>query len=288
MPRLPEKGEGIGSQVKSPDEVPFNGSLERGGHGSSMRAYVVRKLPHHSPIRVSNGAPHEPKPEGGFKRGAGGVIHPLLPMAEAPGADWVACARNEEERQLAALNGAPMTVPLLHSTGLLHYAVPTREQYEMYYGVFANPVLWFIQHYLWDLGTEPFIDDRIHQSWSEGYVEVNRQVAEKVIEVARAAPKRALVLVHDYQLYLVPQLVRERIHTAIIQHFVHVPWPTPQYWKVLPKPMRDAIIEGLLGADIVGFQSSLDVRNFLLTCEENADLHDDKYEHRGVFGERVF
>ena len=252
-----------------------------------MRAYVVRTLPDCSPILVSNRAPHEPKPEGGFKRGAGGVITALLTMAEATGADWVACARNEEERLLVANNGAPVTVPLLHSTGRLHYAAPTREQYDMYYGVFANPVLWFIQHYLWDLGNEPVIDERIHQAWHEGYVEVNRQMAEKVVEVARAAPMRPLVLVHDYQLYLVPGLVRQKVPTAIIQHFVHVPWPTPQYWKVLPQLMRDAILEGLLGCDIVGFQSSLDVRNFLLTCEENSGLQVDEHERAVFFGGRV-
>src|SRR6202049_2799908 len=136
-------------------ERPVITSIHRTVPASSLRAYVSRTLPECSPIVVSNRAPHEPKPEGGFKRGAGGVITGLLTLAEARGADWVACDRNEEERQLAALNGAPMTVPLLHSTGLLHYAVPTREQTEMYYGVFANPVLWFIQHYLWDLGNEP-------------------------------------------------------------------------------------------------------------------------------------
>jgi trehalose 6-phosphate synthase len=73
----------------------------------------------------------------------------------------------------------------------------------------------------------------------------------------------------------------------MLQHFVHVPWPTPQYWKVLPKPMRDAILEGLLGCDIVGFQSSLDVRNFLLTCEENAGLQVDERERAVFFGGRV-
>src|ERR1700680_2651983 len=123
MPRLPEKGEGIGSQVKSPDDVPSNGSLERGGHGSSMRAYVVRTLPDYSPILVSNRAPHEPKPEGGFKRGAGGVITALLTMAEATGADWVACARTDDEREFALSNDMAVTVPLLRSTGRLHYAM---------------------------------------------------------------------------------------------------------------------------------------------------------------------
>src|SRR5690242_3179743 len=112
----------------------------------------------------------------------------------------------------------------------------------MYYSVIANPVLWFIQHYLWDLGNQPVIDDRIHQAWTDGYVEVNRQMAAKVVQLARAATGRPLILVHDYQLYLVPRLVRQDISNAAITHFTHVPWPTPQYWKVLPKHMRDAIL----------------------------------------------
>src|ERR1700730_9534873 len=86
---------------------------------------------------------------------------------------------------------------------------------------------------------------------------------------------------------MVPKLVRERVPTAIIQHFVHVPGPTQQYWKVLPQMMRDAILEGLLGSDIIGFQSSLDVRNFLLTCEENAGLQVDEHERAVFFGGRV-
>jgi trehalose 6-phosphate synthase len=245
---------------------------------------VTRTLPDYAPVLVSNRAPHEPKPDGGFTRGAGGVITALLTMADATGADWVACARTDEERALAAKN-APMTLP--NSTGKLHYATPTREQYDMYYGVIANPVLWFIQHYLWDLGNEPIIDARIHQAWHEGYVEVNRQMAAKVVEVARASGRRPLVLVHDYQLYLVPRMVRKEFPTAVIQLFVHVPWPTPQYWKVLPKEMRDAILEGILGCDVVGFQSSLDVRNFMLTCEENGGLQVDERERAVVTAGRV-
>jgi trehalose 6-phosphate synthase len=252
--------------------------------GSPLRAYVTRTLPDYAPILVSNRAPHEPKAGGGFTRGAGGVITALLTMADATGADWVACARTDEERAMAAKND---TVTLPNSTGKLRYAIPTREQYDMYYGVISNPVLWFIQHYLWDLGNEPIIDAGIHRAWKEGYVEVNRQMAARVVEVARASGKRPLVLVHDYQLYLVPRMVRNELPTAVIQLFVHVPWPTPQYWKVLPKEMRDAILEGILGCDIVGFQSSLDVRNFMLTCEENGGLQVDERERAVVSAGRV-
>jgi trehalose 6-phosphate synthase len=89
---------------------------------------------------------------------------------------------------------------------------------------------------------------------------------------ARRARKRPLILSQDYHLYLVPRLVRRELGDAVLQHFVHIPWPTPQYWKVLPKYMRDEIMDGLLACDVVGLQTSSDVRNFLLTCEENMGL----------------
>jgi len=200
---------------------------------------------------------------------------------------WVACARTDAERQLAERSPRGLTVPLASGKGRLHYATPTREQYEMYYSVISNPVLWFIQHYLWDLGNEPIIDERVHQAWSDGYVQVNLQMAEKVIELAHAAEAPPLVLIHDYQLYLVGRLVREAVPEATIQHFIHVPWATAQYWKVLPKHMRDRIIEGLLGCNIIGFQSSLDVRNFLLTVEENMGLQVDEHERAVVSGGRI-
>ncbi len=261
---------------------PFVNSVERRRPGGSMRAYVTRTLPHHSAIVVSNRAPHEPRPEGGFARGAGGVVTALLTLAEVTGADWVCCARTDAERNLVKERGDTWTAPLIRSPTRLHYVAPTPEQYEQYYSVIANPVLWFIQHYLWDLAQQPIINGRIHRAWRNGYVEVNRQVAQKVVAVGHQVPHRPLVLVHDYQLYLVPKIVREQLPGAIIQHFIHIPWPTPQCWKVLPKEMRSAILEGLLGCDIVGFQSSLDVRNFLMTCEENGGLQVDERE-RAVF-----
>src|SRR5882762_10344711 len=256
-------------------ESPFLDSVERRRPGSSMRAYVTRTLPHSSAIVVANRAPHEPRPEGGFTRGAGGVITALLTMAEVTAAEWVACARTDAERELVAQQGPTSEVPLIRGETRLHYVTPTPEQYEQYYSVISNPVLWFIQHYLWDLAQQPIINGRIHRAWKNGYVAVNRQVADKVIAVGRQVQHRPLVMVHDYQLYLVPRMVREQLPGAIIQHFIHIPWPTPQYWKVLPREMRTAILEGLLGCDIVGFQSSLDVRNFLMTCEENAGLQVD-------------
>src|SRR5260370_620358 len=268
-------------------DPPFLESVERRRPGTSLRDYVPRPLPHSSAIVVANRAPHEPRPEGGFTRGAGGVITALLTLAEVAAADWVACARTAGERALIEEHGTTWNAPLIRSETRLHYATPTAEQYEQYYSVISNPVLWFVQHYLWDLANQPMINGRIHRAWRNGYVEVNKLVARKVIEVARGLPGRPLVMVHDYQLYLVPKLGREQLHGAIIEHFVHIPWPTPQYWKVLPREMRDAILHGLLGCDIVGFQPSLDVRNFLMTCEENAGLTVDEREKAVLVDGRV-
>jgi trehalose 6-phosphate synthase len=268
-------------------ESPFLDSVERRRPGTSLRGYVTRTLPHSSAIVVANRAPHEPRLEGGFTRGAGGVITALLTIAEVAGADWVACARTETERNLVEQHGTTWNAPLIRTSARLHYVTPTPEQYEQYYSVISNPVLWFVQHYLWDLAHQPVINGRIHRAWKNGYVEVNRQVARRVVEVARSLPGRPLVMVHDYQLYLVPKLVREQLQGAIIQHFVHIPWPTPQYWKVLPREMRDAIVHGLLGCDIVGFQTSLDVRNFLMTCEENLGLAVDERERAVLIDGRV-
>jgi trehalose 6-phosphate synthase len=268
-------------------DSPFMQSVERRRPGASMRAYVTRTLPQSSVIVVSNRGPHEPRPEGGFARGAGGVVTALLTLAEVMAADWVACARTDAERALVTEQGPSMMAPLVSTQTRLHYVTPTPEQYEMYYSMISNPVLWFIQHYLWDLAHQPLINGRIHKAWKDGYVQVNKQVAQKVAEVGRHMPNRPLVMIHDYQLYLVPQMVRDQLPGAIIQHFVHIPWPTPQYWKVLPREMRDAILRGLLGCDIVGFQSSLDVRNFLMTCEENAGLQVDIKERAVLLDGRI-
>jgi len=122
------------------------------------------------------------------------------------------------------------------------------------------------------------IDDEVHDAWDDGYVRINELFAEKVATVARAAGRRPLILTQDYQLYLAPARIRQLVPHAAMQHFVHIPWPTPQYWKILPQTIRDSIVHGLLANDIVAFQSTLDAQNFLYTCEQNLGLAVDMRE----------
>jgi trehalose 6-phosphate synthase len=78
-------------------------------------------------------------------------------------------------------------------------------------------------------------------------------------------------MVHDYQLFMVPRGVRERAPRARIQHFTHIPWPMPDYWRILPDDIRRAIHESLLNCDIVGLHTDRYVRAFLHCCNELTD-----------------
>ena len=255
------------------------------GHRESFAAHAVRALHEFDPIIATNRAPYERNAKEGWRRAAGGVVTAMLSVAEATGAPWIACARNLAERQVGHA-AAPILVERQGRMPLsIRYAPTAPEAYARHYGVIANPLLWFIQHYLWPLAYEPVIDDTIHEAWDQGYVPVNQSVAETVAAAAAGSKRRPLVLFQDYHLYLAPRMVRDRIPHVTLQHFVHIPWPTPQYWTVLPQGIRDAILDGLLANDVIGFQTNRDVRNFLSSCEELLGLRVDHREravlHRG-------
>jgi trehalose 6-phosphate synthase len=211
-------------------------------------------------------------------------VSALSSLAASTDAVWIGCARTDADRQVARSHPrSPVRLTGDDGRGYrVAFVIPDEEAYDLYYNHISNPLLWFIQHYLWDLAQEPMLDQATDHAWREGYVKVNQLFADRIVQAARGADARPLVLIQDYQLYLVGRMVRERMPQAALQQFIHIPWPTPQYWKVLPKKMRDPIVDGLLGNDIVGFQTTGDCRNFLLTCEENMGLTVD-YREQTVF-----
>ncbi|MCI0788397.1 MAG: trehalose-6-phosphate synthase, partial [Chloroflexi bacterium] len=101
-----------------------------------------------------------------------------------------------------------------------------------------------------------------------GYIPVNQAFANAVIEEARAQEQAPIVIGHDYHLYLMPEFVRQEVPEAVIQHFIHIPWPTPQYWHMIPDYIIRRICESLCATDLLGFQTIGDVRCFLDTVEE--------------------
>lgn len=226
----------------------------------------ARLLGQFSPIIISNRAPLEPTPEGGLAPGAGGLVRALTSLASATRASWVSAARTDTERSFANSNtsidfGEGGDFPIV-------FAPTNAETYHLHYTVISNPMLWFAHHYLWNIAMEPVVDQSIYRAWFDGYRVVNAAIAERALSVARELPRRPLFLTQDYQLYLAPGIIRSERPDAVMQHFIHVPWPEPRYFKVMPATMRDPIFRGLLANDIVGLQTSLDVNNFLRCCSE--------------------
>ncbi|TME25289.1 MAG: trehalose-6-phosphate synthase, partial [Chloroflexi bacterium] len=207
----------------------------------AIEQYTRRLLKDFHPIVAANRPPVDLAPDAGdrerFVRGSGGLVTGLSGLAQATGAVWVASARDGFEAELdPGSGGEPMVVETADGARFqVSWVNPPRLAYDLYYNTIANPLLWFVQHYLWNLAEAPVLDDSTHRAWNEGYRRVNQLFAQQVVREARRGRKRPLVLSHDYHLYLVPRLVRRELADAVLQHFVHIPWPTPQYWKVLPQ-----------------------------------------------------
>jgi trehalose 6-phosphate synthase len=207
------------------------------------------------------------------RRGAGGLVTALRGLLAEHDVTWIASAIGDEDRAVAAEGSAAAGVRLVRHDPAA---------YDHYYNVIANPLLWFTQHYLWGLGTAPSWDEARLAAWTDGYEPVNRAFADAVIEELDARPESA-VFFHDYHLYLAPGLVRSVRPDAALSHFVHIPWPQADYWRVLPEHMRRAVHEGLLANDVVGFHTERWSRNFRLGCVDllGAELAGDAVLHDG-------
>jgi trehalose 6-phosphate synthase len=203
------------------------------------------------------------------RRGGGGLVTALRSLVTHHDVTWIASAMTDEDRAVAveARDEALEETASDGSPYRLRLVAHDPNAYDWYYNVVANPVLWFIQHYLWGLASAPDIDQGLHHAWEEGYVVVNRGFAEVVVDELERAPDAAVVF-HDYHLYVAPRFVRERVSDALLAHFVHIPWAMPEYWRVLPEAIRRAVHEGILANDLVSLHTGRWRRNFLRSCED--------------------
>jgi len=198
---------------------------------------------------------------------------------------WVASAMSQEDRAVAAERGGSFVEETSDGAAYrLRLVTHDQAAYDRFYSVVANPTLWFLQHYLWGLGTAPDFDATLHEAWSDGYLPVNEAFARATLEELDRDPDAA-VLFHDYHLYLAPRLVREARPDVVTSHFVHIPWPEPDYWHALPKEVRVAVHEGLLANDVVGFHTDRWRQAFLRSAERllgaRVDGGQGTVEHRG-------
>lgn len=220
-----------------------------------------------------------------WRRGAGGLITALHSVLTATKALWVAAAMSDEDRVVAredALIGLPEDDPLYW---VRLVGIPP-ETYDLYYNKISNEVLWFLHHYLFDTLRRPSFDKNSKIAWSEGYVDVNRRFAEKVAAITKDDPS-PIVLIQDYHLYLVAGFLRQLKPGALLFHFVHVPWCSPDYFRFLPSEMRQRILESLLANDIVGLHTWRYARNFMECCQDFLGCRIDLRHHKVFVGNRV-
>ncbi|MGY5764914.1 bifunctional alpha,alpha-trehalose-phosphate synthase (UDP-forming)/trehalose-phosphatase [Brachybacterium sp. DNPG3] len=127
----------------------------------------------------------------------------------------------------------------------------SRKDVEKYYEGFSNGTLWPLYH-------DVIVDPEFHRTWWDSYVQANRRFARTAAAVTGPS---GIVWVHDYQLQLVPQMIRDSRSDVRIGFFNHIPFPPVELFSQLPK--RNQILRGLLGSDLVGFQRESDAQNFV-------------------------
>jgi trehalose 6-phosphate synthase len=227
-------------------------------------------------VLVSNRGPVTFEDDGSVKRGTGGLVTALTGLASHRDAVWIASALTEGDARTGhEAGGKPVTVRSpAGGEYQVRLVVSEPDAYDRFYNIFANPILWFIQHYLWDLSNAPDIRRNEVEAFEYGYNVVNEDLAVAVIEEIEGQDE-PVVMVHDYHLYTLPALVRCARPDVFLHHFVHIPWTQSDAWRVLPKNIREELYCGLLSNDIIGFHTSSYRRNFLQCCRDLMDLEVD-------------
>ncbi|MGH3443452.1 MAG: alpha,alpha-trehalose-phosphate synthase (UDP-forming) [Nitriliruptorales bacterium] len=186
--------------------------------------------------------------DGAWKTSAGGLVTALKPIMERVDGAWVGWDGGHEDvpPRAEGLDIDLLPIPLTHA-----------ELQGFYYG-FSNRTLWPLFH---DLLEQPIFD----RGWWNAYRQVNERFAERTRDVDFPGRQPPLLWVQDYHLMLLPALLRERGSEGPIAFFLHIPFPPPELFARLP--WRRRIIEGLLGADVVGFHTARYRDNFIRSAE---------------------
>jgi len=201
--------------------------------GSADLVIVANRLP---VDRIEN-----PDGSPGWRPSPGGLVSALEPVMRANDGTWIGWP-----------GGADGEMAPFEAEGLDLVPISmTAQEVEEFYEGFSNATLWPLYH---DVVAKP----EFHREWWDSYVAVNRRFAESAASVANEC---ATVWVHDYQLQLVPAMLRELRPDLRIGFYLHIPFPPAELFQQLP--WRRQILEGLLGADLIGFQLSGAAQNFV-------------------------
>ena len=238
----------------------------------SLHYLAKTLLGNHRLVVVSNAEPYvHDQTEGmmDYMIPPGGVITALDPIMRASGGIWVAHGRGKSDWEVTDSDGC-LLVPPEDPQYTLRRVFLSGSQFRGYYDGLANGALWPLCH-------TAFVRPRFDEEDWASYVTVNRIFAEHVKKVIGGG--EAVVLVQDYHLALLPQLLKEMDPRIRVAQFWHIPWPSWETFRVFP--WAEELLEGLLPSDLVAFHTPGYCRNFLESAEHCAGASVD-YEQKEI------
>lgn len=191
---------------------------------------------------------------------ASGVISALEPVMESCGGTWIAVGSGNADRETVDKNDK-IAVPPREPKYSLKRVWLTEDEEEGYYNGFSNEGLWPLCHQAY---TRPIFRKN---NWEE-YVKVNKKFADTIISEMKNA-KNPIVFIQDFHLALVPRMVKDKRPDATIGIFWHIPFPNQESFSICP--WKKEILDGILGADIVGFHTQLHSNNFIETVRREIE-----------------
>lgn len=192
----------------------------------------------------------------------GGTGKVVADQAGVLGVSWIASADTEGDRQVAAEHPDGLEVQLPSGGGVtIRLLRHDRETFAVVQDFVTAELLWAANNYGWDRWTTPTFTERTYTAMDH-FAAFNADFSTALLDASDGVAD-PVYLVHDYQLLGVPALLRERRPDAPVLLFVHIPWPTPDYWRVLPAHVRTGLIESMLASTTIGFFTSRWVRNFV-------------------------
>jgi trehalose 6-phosphate synthase len=164
-------------------------------------------------------------------------------------------------------SGQSLSVSTGEYTFSLRFVMTEDDTYRQYYSEISNPLLWFLQHHMWDAVHSPTFTPEMWSAW-DAYANVNRSFADVIVEEAESLGNPVIVMLQDYHLYLCPGDLSSNLPAgSLVSQFVHIPWPGPDYWMILPPAVRESILRSLCSNTILGFHTKRWASNFLRTCQ---------------------
>ncbi|MDF2823035.1 MAG: trehalose-6-phosphate synthase [Mycobacterium sp.] len=227
------------------DQSP--GSVDRPAtYGDSDFVVVANRLPVDK-VKLPDGSMS-------WKRSPGGLVTALEPLLRKRKGAWVGWPGiiAEDDDEAGDVNDVDHSEPIVDDDLLLYPVRLSADDVAEYYEGFSNATLWPLYH-------DVIVKPTYHRKWWDRYVDVNRRFAEAT---SRVAARGATVWVQDYQLQLVPKMLRMLRPDLTIGFFLHIPFPPVELFMQMP--WRTEITEGLLGADLVGFHLPGGAQNFMI------------------------